>query len=285
MSSGAKIEQIIRFTTDAVGLERTFRFFQAVFQIISSYPAVFSIFLAVLDFGTAKAHAPAETLSILLALRQRMNLGRRFFRLLRFVESFHAAQKLYVSIAPSRQAGEKQQSTPAQPEAWLDVFARTFNGMYLLLDAPAIVSELKIAGFQLWSPEWDRVVMIEAQRFWLFALACGALSSFVKMQRLRAARPAKVVVDGSGAEKTRQNTTVATVNEKEEAAKIEERARTKKLHGLARNVVANSLDIILPGVVLGWIDASPGTVGLAMLVTTILTGMDAWERCGREVSG
>lgn len=265
----------------SVGLERTFRFFQAVFQIIASYPAVFAFFLATLDFSTSKVHAPAETLSILLGLRQRMNLGRRFFRLFRFIESFHAAHRLYLDIAPpSGQAGEKQKNPPAQPEAWLDVFARTFNGMYLLLDAPAIVSELKIDGLQLWSPEWDRAVMIEAQRFWLFALACGALSSFLKMQRLRAARPTKAVERGSGAQKTKQNTTVTTVNEK-----IEERLRTKKLHGFARSVVANSLDIILPGVVVGWIDASPGTVGLAMLVTTILTGMDAWERCGREVSG
>lgn len=281
---------VISLTSGVVGLERTFRFFQAVFQIIASFPALFGLFLATLDFTTTKTHAPAQTLTILLALRQRMNLARRFFRLFRFIESFHAAHRLYVSIAPSAQAGEKQKNTTPQPEAWLDVLARTFNGMYLLLDAPAIVSELRIDGLQLWSPETDRLVMIEAQRFWLFALACGALSAFVKMQRLRAAaRAAKVAGGGSGARQTRKNTTVATIDEKEQekkqAAKVEEKVRTKQLHGLARNVVANSLDIILPGAVVGWIDASPGTVGIAMLVTTILTAMDAWERCGREVSG
>lgn len=213
-----------------------------------------------------------------------MNLARRFFRLFRFIESFHAAQKLYVSISSSSQAGEQQAAAPpAHPEAWLDVFARTFNGMYLLLDAPAIVPELKIEGLRLWSPEWDRAVMVEAQRFWLFALVCGALSSFLKMQRLRRAAPVKAVGGGSVAVKEKGDSTV-TSTEKEDVATAE-KARTKKIHGLARNVAANGLDIVLPGAVIGWIDASPGTVGLAMLITTILTGMDAWERCGREVSG
>ncbi|KAB5576319.1 AoPex11B [Coniochaeta sp. 2T2.1] len=271
-------DQLVRFTTDSVGLERTFRFLQALFQIIASYPALFGLFLTALNFTTATSHAPAATLSILLALRQRMNLARRFFRLFRFIESFNAAQKLYLSLSSSTQAGEKKAAPEPKLEAWLDVFARTFNGMYLLLDAPAIVSEMRIEGLQLWSPEFDRVVMVEAQRFWLFALACGALSSFLKMQRVRRERRT-VVVDAADEKKSN----AVTKAEKEEAVRAGERVRTKEIRGFARSTAANSLDIILPGVIVGWIDASPGTVGLAMLVTTVLTGMDAWERCGREV--
>ena len=264
-----------------VGLERTLRFFQAICQIIASYPAVFGLFLAVLDFSSAKAHPPVETLSVVLGLRQRFNLARRFFRFFRFLESFHAAQKLYATISPSSRANEKQKA-PAPLDAWLDVFARTFNGMYLLLDTPAIITDLRIDGLHLLSPEWDRVLMIEAQRFWLFALVCGALSSFLKMQRLRAETPSNVVVGGVGERKTEQSNIVA-IKEKEQAANIEIMAMAKKRNRLARTATANALDIILPGAVIGWIDVSPGAVGLAMLVTTILTGMDAWERCGREV--
>ena len=54
---------------------------------------------------------------------------------------------------------------------------------------------------------------------------------------------------------------------------------------LGRTATANALDVVLPGVAVGWINASPGTVGVAMFVTTILTSMDVWERCGREVRG
>lgn len=256
-----------------VGLERIFRFFQAVVQIIASYPAVFSLFLIVLDYGTGRPHPPADTLSILLTLRQRFNLARRFLRLFRFLESFHAAHKLYVSIAPSNQAGDKQRSSRAEPEAWLDVFARTFNGMYLLLEVPAIVTELKIEGLQLWSPEWDRTVAVEAQRFWLFALVCAALSGMVKMRRIQQAEPAAEGKGGSDSGKAEGSST-AVVAEKFQ------REKARKMRGLARSVVANTLDIVVPGVVVGWVKVSPGVVGLAMFVTTILTGMDVWERCG-----
>lgn len=54
---------------------------------------------------------------------------------------------------------------------------------------------------------------------------------------------------------------------------------------LGRAATANALDVVLPGVTVGWIKAEPGTVGVAMLVTTVLTSMDVWERCGREVRG
>lgn len=271
-------------TLDPVGLERTFRFFQAVCQIIASYPAVFGIFLTLLDFGSAKPHQAAETLSVVLGLRQRFNLARRFFRFFRFLQSFSAARKILAAISPSGRASAKKKISQDPIEAWLDVLAHTFNGMYLLLDAPAIIADLRIEGFQVLSPEWDRKLMIEAQRFWLFALACGALSSFLKRQKLRAPAPKKVVGSSDINEKTQ--TAVATSTKEDEAvAKIEEQARAKKRSGLARNAVANALDIILPGAMLGWINASPGTVGLAMLVTTILTGKDAWDRCGREVSG
>jgi hypothetical protein len=43
------------------------------------------------------------------------------------------------------------------------------------------------------------------------------------------------------------------------------------------------LDMPLPGSIISWIPASEGTVGLLMLTTSFLTGVDVWERCGREV--
>lgn len=49
--------------------------------------------------------------------------------------------------------------------------------------------------------------------------------------------------------------------------------------------MANALDVVLPDVIVGWVHASPGTVGLAMFTTTVLTGMDLSERCGREALG
>ena len=74
-----------------------------------------------------------------------------------------------------------------------------------------------------------------------------------------------------------QNTTAETGQKRREVR--------RRLHGLGRNVVANALDVVLPGVIVGWVDASPGTVGLAMFTTTVLTGMDVCQRCGRQALG
>jgi hypothetical protein len=44
------------------------------------------------------------------------------------------------------------------------------------------------------------------------------------------------------------------------------------------------MDLGLPGSVVGWVPLSPETVGWLMLGTTVLTGMEVWERCGRELA-
>ncbi len=53
---------------------------------------------------------------------------------------------------------------------------------------------------------------------------------------------------------------------------------------ILRRIVADSLDLLVPASVLGWISAEPGTVSLAMFVSTALTAAEVWERCGAEVA-
>ncbi|KAI0174907.1 AoPex11B [Pestalotiopsis sp. NC0098] len=315
--SSHTFEQFIRFTTDSVGLERTFRLLQAIAQILSSYPALLGLFVSLLELVSVDA-APSYSAAhgVLLVLRQRLGLARRFFRLFRFLDSFHAAQKLYANIATQQLPSGKQRPSWVYLEAYLDVLGRTFNGMYLLLESSTIVDALQIDGLAAWGPKWERTVGVEAQRFWLFALVCAVASGALKALQVLAYTPVPPVGDVTQSEKV-----AAQDKEKEKTAspaaggdgqegeeeeefdvrKEQERLRglvrqtrkrrvlwrrevRAKLHGLGRSTAANALDIVLPGVIVGWIDADPGTVGVVMFVTTVLTGLDVWERCGREVS-
>ncbi|KAI0133832.1 AoPex11B [Xylariales sp. AK1849] len=303
--SSRTYDQFIRFTTDTVGLERTFRLFQAVVQILSSYPFLFGLLIHALGLATGQPPSPATTQVVLLDLRQRLGLARRFFRLFRFLDSFNSAHKLYLSISPSNPPNARGQSPWVQREAWLDILGRTFNGMYLLLETSTMVDALEIDGLRLWTPDWGRTITVEAQRFWLFSLVCGLFSGLLKMLNVLAHTPVPTTGDGFAHGKTEGN--VRTENEKADQEsefdmkKEQERLRNivrnrkkgralwarevrAKMRGLGRNTLANALDILLPGTVVGWVKVDPGTVGLAMFVTTLLTGMDAWERCGREVA-
>ncbi|AEO64200.1 uncharacterized protein THITE_2110084 [Thermothielavioides terrestris NRRL 8126] len=44
------------------------------------------------------------------------------------------------------------------------------------------------------------------------------------------------------------------------------------------------MDLAVPGSVVGWVPLGPAVVALLMFGSTVLTGMEVWERCGREVA-
>lgn len=280
-------------------------------QIFSSFAVPFDLLLYVLSLSAAEAPSPLATRTILKALNQRLGLARRFFRVFRFLESFNAAQKLYakLSSASGQKAGARQPAW-VRLEPWLDISARTFNGMYLLLEASTVVDALQVPGLSVWTAEQGHSITIEAQRFWLFSLVCGLLYNLLEMVNVLAHTPVPATGEGFGAVGEQPEDKLETaekssrsLDEKagDELKKEQERLRgivkirkeqrrlwrrevQGKIYKLGRGAAANAIDIILPGSVVGWINVDPGTVGLAMFVTTILTGKDVWERCGQEVS-
>jgi hypothetical protein len=171
--------------------------------------------------------------------------------------------------------------------AWVDGLGNTFMGLYLLLDASLIVDALRIDGLSVWMPEWERIITVEAQRFWLFALVCGVVSAGLKMVDIYALQPTVGVEVKGPEEKGGDGTTVVEKKEKIAAEKKEVRAAAvrKQINVVQRDLASNALDIVLPGVVVGWIHVGPGVVGLAMFTTTILTMQGVWERCGKAVTG
>ncbi|KAF3062132.1 putative ex11b-like protein [Daldinia childiae] len=273
-----KFEQFIRFTTDSVGLERTFRLFQSIVQILSNFTLPFNVLLEVFILTTEKAPSPAATRVVLKTLNQRLGLARRFFRLFRFLDSFNAAQKLSSKISATQgQKGAAPRGFLSQVHPWIDVFSKTFMGMYLLLEASTMVDALQVPGLAIWTAERERTITVEGQRFWLFSLVCSAVYSILEVSFTLSSAPPAPTEKAASSEKK------ATSREKRKQEPKQE--ITTKVYKLGRGATASILDIVLPGSVVGWIKADPGTVGLAMFVTTILTSMDVWERCGREVAG
>ncbi|KAK3333731.1 peroxisomal biogenesis factor 11-domain-containing protein [Cercophora scortea] len=257
-------EQFIRFSTDASGLERTLRLFQSLLQILA-YNATartlfFSLLALLLPYLLPSTTTTTTTLSnteeyipLLLTLRARFASGRRFFRLFRFLESFHSAWTLY-SSPPSPVGGRAA-------EAWLDIFARSFNGLYLLLESATFPGAA--LGTEVWALNTRGMLDVEAQRLWFLALVCA--------------------VGGGGVRLWKTGGVVSVEGEKGEKAEGKRREARSKFRRVVRRLVADVLDLAVPGTVIKVFSVGQGTVGFAMLGSTVLTGLEVWERCGREL--
>lgn len=179
-------------------------------------------------------------------------------------------------------------------EAWLDIFGRTFNGMYLLLESVCLVDALQVPGFSLWGPQWFPVLFVEGQRFWFLGLGCAVASGLVKMVKLLAYAPVPPTGEGYGTGEKRDESEMADwEKERERLRKVmwvrkEQRKLWRsniktKSKGLVRKCVADLLDMVMPGSIVGWWKVDQGTLGVILIITTYLTGWEVWERCGREV--
>jgi hypothetical protein len=316
---------VTKLTHLAAGLERSFRFIQALIQVFASIPLAHATLLSTLSL-IQSSHGPADaaaTQAALGGLRSRIALGRRFFRIFRFAESFSTAWALfYASSSPSASPSHR----PA--ELWLDISARSFNGMYLLLETLGFADALGAEGFAPLGKEWERVVHVEGQRFWFLALVCAVGAGLVRLVKVFAYAPVPESGEGfgDGSEKMGRKTEDKGEDQGEgqgengEGEKGEgekdaaspsspwddwegERARLRKVvverkahrkrwrrdvarrsRRIVRRLAADALDLFVPGAVIGWVPASAGTVGLAMLGSTYLTGLEIWERCGREIA-
>ncbi|GAB7334979.1 hypothetical protein MBLNU13_g06847t1 [Cladosporium sp. NU13] len=269
--TASTFDQFRRFSTDAYGLERLLRFIQSAVQILAALvansPAVFDIVSNAL-----KTH---EVRRPLAELSSRLGLIRRFIRFFRFMDAFSDSYGTFTSLTePADKKGANAASSTRYLEKTLDGLASTFNGMYLLLEAATIVDALGIQGLTMLGAELAFTTKIEAQRCWFLALVFGALSCVLKLSKAqKVAKPvSEKTVDAGKDEKRRDMET------KSQPSKM-----TSQQVRLLRKLMTCLLDLPLPGTIVGWIPASPGTLGLLMLTTSVLSGFDVWQRCGREV--
>lgn len=316
------------------------RMVQAILMVTLSQPLLTSGFTTLVALGNQHVWIEPRTANIaaLSQLRSQVALARRFFRIFRFLESFHAAHVIYTSFytSPTPSAstdstgqqdstlpdGEKSEEEvnhdkaessthkctnpncpnhrPRKPksgiptEAWLDIFSRTFNGMYLLLEALTLIDALSLPDLSLFGSHWFPILHVEAQRFWLFALVCGLCSGLLKLVKLVAYGPVPQTGEGYGlgeggwkrkdekdmAEWERQRERMRKIvwarKEGRRVWKMEIRTRGYRT---ARRCLADLLDLVVPGAVVGWVKVAPGTVGACMVISTWLTGLEVWERC------
>ncbi|KAL2176223.1 uncharacterized protein P884DRAFT_285968 [Thermothelomyces heterothallicus CBS 202.75] len=285
---------------------------------------LFLVFLAPFSsppaiFKTSPTTISSSTTTLTL-LRKRIASLRQAVRFFRFLDSFAAAWSVLSSLQEQPQAQAQSQPrarhdenekegrqggptkrTPATPgpaagvgggggvvvvEKWLDFGSKSFTGMYLLLESAVFVEAvLDVPGLRVWdSPEAVARLVLDGQRFWFAGLVCGILASAVRLARSAGgARPGTGQLGGG---KDRDSKDGGEENDEEEEEEEEEVREERKAarRKVVRRLAADIMDLAVPGSVVGWVPLAPGYVAVLMLGSTILTGMEVWERCGRELA-
>jgi hypothetical protein len=147
----------------------------------------------------------------------------------------------------------------------MDFGAKSFTGMYLLLESLTFAESLAVPGLSLWGEQRAAELAMDGQKFWFVGLVCGLLAGVLRLT--------------AGEEGVTGGRTMAEKRSHREREKGRERKRRA-----FRRVVADAMDLAVPGSVVGWVPLGPGMVSSLMLESTVLTGMEVWERCGREAA-
>jgi hypothetical protein len=248
---------------------------QASVQILTALaansPAAFSIIANTLN--TREVRRPLTELS------SRLGLVRRFIRFFRFFDALSDSYTTFTSLtSPAEKDGMRGDSSMLYLERTLEGLASTFNGLYLLLEASTLVDALGIQGLAIWGSELEFAIKIEAQRCWFLALVFGALSCGFKLSKPHERKTVSEKAVGANDSPGKDGKVKIVSEEKTQTSTM-----TSQQQRLSRKLTACLLDLPLPGSVVGWIPASPGTLGLLMLTTSVLTGYDVWERCGKDI--
>lgn len=230
--------QFLTFVRSAAGLERTLRLLQALSQIVWELSASPVRFEG---WGIAKSQ---------------LALTRRFFRFFNFVDYFDRALVLL-----SGSAGAADDDT-AGILPLIELGQWTCFGLYHFLEDLTMLHAMGI-----YTASWGVPVLSEANKFWFYALSLSLLGSLYK--HLFATRGHETPDRNDVADQRKMQKEVSV--RKPKAVKS-----TPSSLALKKRLIVDACDLLIPGVFLGWIPVGGATVGMATVVSTVITAQDIW---------
>jgi peroxisomal biogenesis factor 11 (PEX11) len=117
----------------------------------------------------------------------------------------------------------------------------------------------------IWGTTWGRDILIEANRFWFYSLILSLCCSLWTLSARSNNSNRRSSSDHPTAEKTQQP-----------QRKSDEKEKQPSSAPVVKQIVVDSFDLLIPGAFVGWIAASPVQVGLATIISTVVTARDIW---------
>jgi hypothetical protein len=121
----------------------------------------------------------------------------------------------------------------------------------------------------IWLVSWNTPVLIEANKFWFYALCVSITGAVWEL------------LFGSAAQSKTQKGHPDIDQKKEESEKPSSSKPVPSTIPLLKRIVVDGCDLTLPGSFLGWIALGDLGVGMAMVVSTVVASRDIWARAQR----
>lgn len=207
----------------------------------------------------------------------------RFFK---FIDCFDAGYTAWQLPAPLESDAVKKIAAVGK---W------SFLGIYFLLEDMTIVSiflppsprnihilfllirSLQLDAMGIWVTPWAQETFIECHKWWFYGILLSIISSTVAIFF-----PGSETVPVAASNKSKQagKPQVEKIDQTSEKQQKQEKpiSRRPDLTPVVKNLIVDSLDILVPGSFLGWIPASPTQVGIAMTVSTLIASRDIWVK-------
>ncbi|CAD6506156.1 BgTH12-07086 [Blumeria graminis f. sp. triticale] len=124
----------------------------------------------------------------------------------------------------------------------------SFYGLYLACESLCLLDAM-----QIWETVWAKWVIVEGYKFWSFSLVCSISWGVRKLWKFLETR-------SSGTGKKQKPSQVKT-----------------KILAVSIRIVIDGLDLVTPGMVLGWLPLSANILGLTAAMSTILSLILIWN--------
>jgi hypothetical protein len=132
--------------------------------------------------------------------------------------------------------------------------------------------------------KWAGWVFVEAHKFWGYALFLSIIVALLELPSLYVTPTVQIRPVKGNYEGTRKQEVEA---KKEKLAhlrvKRQIRQQVLKRRKVWKNLVIDTCDIFIPGFITGWYVLSSRTVGALSVVSSVLAGLDIWERVQRSL--
>lgn len=124
----------------------------------------------------------------------------------------------------------------------------------------------------VWPTDWAKQCLIEANKFWFYALTFSLLLGVMQLYALNNIASNLVSFDKVKEEVESSSDEVLATRRRAEVEQRQMRA------GIVRRLVVDGLDLLIPGHFVGWIVTSAAMTGVAGAVSTTLSMKDIWDK-------